>query len=81
MADFTPMMRQYMEVKQQYMDAVLFYRLGDFYESFSTTPCWPPRSLRLPDRQELRAGGACTDVRGPVPFGGRIHSETDQQGL
>ena len=34
MADFTPMMRQYMEVKQQYMDAVLFYRLGDFYEMF-----------------------------------------------
>ena len=30
----TPMMRQYMEVKQQYPDCFLFYRLGDFYEMF-----------------------------------------------
>jgi DNA mismatch repair protein MutS len=28
------MMRQYMEVKQQYPDCFLFYRLGDFYEMF-----------------------------------------------
>ncbi|GKS81879.1 DNA mismatch repair protein MutS [Ligilactobacillus pabuli] len=30
----TPMMEQYMEVKNQYPDAFLFYRLGDFYEMF-----------------------------------------------
>lgn len=34
MAELTPMMRQYMEVKQQYADCFLFYRLGDFYEMF-----------------------------------------------
>lgn len=32
--DLTPMMRQYMEVKTQYPDCFLFYRLGDFYELF-----------------------------------------------
>lgn len=30
----TPMMRQYFEVKQQYPDTLLFFRLGDFYELF-----------------------------------------------
>ena len=30
----TPMMKQYMEVKDRYKDAILFYRLGDFYEMF-----------------------------------------------
>ncbi len=33
-AELTPMMKQYMEVKKQNMDAILFYRLGDFYEMF-----------------------------------------------
>ena len=30
----TPMMRQYMELKDQVPDALLFYRMGDFYELF-----------------------------------------------
>ena len=30
----TPMMRQYLEVKAQNPDAILFFRLGDFYEMF-----------------------------------------------
>ncbi len=30
----TPMMQQYMEIKNQYKDHILMYRLGDFYEMF-----------------------------------------------
>lgn len=30
----TPMMKQYFEIKEQYMDYILMYRLGDFYEMF-----------------------------------------------
>lgn len=30
----TPMMQQYLDVKRDYQDYVLFYRLGDFYEMF-----------------------------------------------
>jgi DNA mismatch repair protein MutS len=30
----TPMMRQYLDVKARYPDAILFFRLGDFYEMF-----------------------------------------------
>lgn len=31
----TPMMRQYIEIKEQHPDAVLLFRVGDFYETFS----------------------------------------------
>ena len=35
MTDFnTPMMKQYMEVKEKYKDCLLFFRMGDFYELF-----------------------------------------------
>lgn len=30
----TPMMEQYLSIKSQYTDAILFYRMGDFYEMF-----------------------------------------------
>lgn len=30
----TPMMRQYLEIKESHQDAILFFRLGDFYEMF-----------------------------------------------
>ncbi|MBQ2891093.1 MAG: DNA mismatch repair protein MutS [Clostridia bacterium] len=34
MAEFTPMMKQYFAVKEEYKDCILMYRLGDFYEMF-----------------------------------------------
>ena len=34
MSEVTPMMRQYLEIKADHPDAILFYRCGDFYEMF-----------------------------------------------
>lgn len=34
MSGLTPMMKQYFKIKEQYRDAILFFRLGDFYEMF-----------------------------------------------
>ena len=34
MSELTPMMRQYLEIKADYPDTILFFRLGDFYEMF-----------------------------------------------
>ena len=34
MSEMTPMMAQYFEIKKDYPDAILFFRLGDFYEMF-----------------------------------------------
>ena len=35
MAELTPMMQQYLEMKERNPDAILFFRLGDFYEMFN----------------------------------------------
>ena len=35
MAELTPMMKQYLEIKEQNPDCILFFRLGDFYEMFN----------------------------------------------
>jgi DNA mismatch repair protein MutS len=32
--EFTPVRKQYLEIKRQYPNAILFFRLGDFYETF-----------------------------------------------
>ena len=32
--DVTPIRQQYLEIKRLYPDAILFFRLGDFYETF-----------------------------------------------
>ncbi len=34
MSTTTPLMRQFLEIKADYQDAILFFRLGDFYEMF-----------------------------------------------
>lgn len=34
MGNLTPMMQQYLDIKKLHLDAILFYRMGDFYEMF-----------------------------------------------
>ena len=43
----TPMMEQYFEIKNQYKDHLLFYRLGDFYEMFFDDAVIASRELEL----------------------------------
>ena len=43
----TPMMEQYWEIKKQYMDYIVFYRLGDFYEMFFDDAILASRELEL----------------------------------
>ena len=47
MAENTPMKRQYNEIKQQYPDCLLFFRLGDFYEMFDDDAKVGARELDL----------------------------------
>ena len=47
MAEMTPMMRQYQEIKEQNKDAILFFRLGDFYEMFNEDALTASRELDL----------------------------------
>ena len=47
MSDATPMMRQYLQMKEQYKDCILFYRLGDFYEMFFDDALKASKELEL----------------------------------
>ena len=43
----SPMMQQYMEIKDNYEDAIIFFRLGDFYEMFFDDAVLASRILEL----------------------------------
>ncbi|HEX9058616.1 MAG TPA: DNA mismatch repair protein MutS, partial [Clostridia bacterium] len=47
MANLTPMMQQYLDVKEQYSDCILFFRLGDFYEMFFSDAETASRELEI----------------------------------
>nr|WP_325229622.1 DNA mismatch repair protein MutS [uncultured Oscillibacter sp.] len=47
MAELTPMMKQYLEIKEQNPDSILFFRLGDFYEMFADDARLASRELDL----------------------------------
>lgn len=47
MAELTPMMKQYLKIKEQNPDSILFFRLGDFYEMFDTDARTASRELDL----------------------------------
>src|ERR687886_77948 len=46
-ATATPAMRQYLDAKRQHRDAILFFRMGDFYEMFYEDALVAARALEL----------------------------------
>ncbi|MBM4123787.1 MAG: DNA mismatch repair protein MutS [Nitrospira sp.] len=65
--DLTPLMRQYREIKNVHRDAILFFRVGDFYEMFYEDAEEASRllSITLTSRDKTRAD--------PVPLCGVPH--------
>src|SRR3954471_12440004 len=59
-AGATPAMRQYFEAKRQYGDAIVFFRMGDFYEMFYEDALTAARALELTltSRSKDASGGA-----------------------
>jgi DNA mismatch repair protein MutS len=59
-AGATPAMRQYFEAKRQYRDAIVFFRMGDFYEMFYEDALTAARALELTltSRSKDANGGA-----------------------
>ena len=45
--EFSPMMQNYLQTKEQYKDCLLFYRLGDFYELFFDDALTASRELEI----------------------------------
>lgn len=44
---YTPMMRQYLDIKENYPDTLVFFRLGDFYEMFFNDAIVASRELEI----------------------------------
>ena len=59
-AGATPAMRQYFDAKRQYRDAIVFFRMGDFYEMFYEDALTAARALELTltSRSKDASGGA-----------------------
>ena len=47
MGELTPMMRHYLDTKEEYKDCIIFYRLGDFYEMFFDDAILVSKELEL----------------------------------
>ena len=47
MAEYSPMMQHYLNLKEEYKDAIIFYRLGDFYEMFFDDAITASRELEI----------------------------------
>lgn len=62
MNEYTPMMQQYLEVKESYKDCILFYRLGDFYEMFFEDAKTASKELEL----TLTGKNCGTEERAPM---------------
>jgi DNA mismatch repair protein MutS len=65
--DLTPLMRQYQDIKQQYHDAILFFRVGDFYEMFFKDAEEASKILEIVLTSRSKAKGASIPLCG-VPY-------------
>jgi DNA mismatch repair protein MutS len=68
----TPMMRQYLSIKAQHADKLLFYRMGDFYELFYDDA---ERAARLLDITLTRRGESAGE---PIKMAGVPHHAVEQ---
>ncbi len=69
----TPMMRHYVEVKDQYPHALLLYRIGDFYETFFQDAIAIARALEL-----VLTAKHAGEAIGQVPLAGIPHHALDR---
>jgi len=67
----SPVRRQYLEIKRQYPDAIVFFRLGDFYETFDQDAEITARELDI----VLTSRSVAKGVR--VPMAGIPHHAVD----
>jgi DNA mismatch repair protein MutS len=66
-SQYTPMMRQYLTIKEDYNDAIVFFRLGDFYEMFFSDAYIASKEL------EIQLTGRDAGVKEKVPMCGVPH--------
>ena len=65
--EHTPMMQQYLQIKAEYADCLLFYRMGDFYEMFFEDAVEASKVLDIALTKRGKANGADIPMAG-VPW-------------
>ena len=68
----TPMFEQYMRIKADYPDALLFYRMGDFYELFFDDAVTAARELQIALTSRSKERKSCDHVRRPLACGAEL---------
>jgi len=63
----TPVMRQYREIKEKYPDTILFFRIGDFYETFERDAELISRELEIVLTSRSKSGDTRIPLAG-VPY-------------
>lgn len=73
MTEYTPMIKQYLEIKDKYQDAFLFFRLGDFYEMFFEDALNASQILEITLTGRRWDKRENPDVRSSIPFSERLY--------
>lgn len=63
----TPMLKQYFEIKAQYPEAILLYRVGDFYETYGDDALKASRLLGIVLTRKSSGGGSFIEMAG-IPY-------------
>jgi len=63
----TPMLKQYFEIKAQYPEAILLYRVGDFYETYGDDALKASRVLGIVLTRKSSGGGSFIEMAG-IPY-------------
>ncbi len=70
-SQYTPMMRQYLTIKEDYNDAIVFFRLGDFYEMFFSDAYLASKEL------EIQLTGRDAGTKERIPMCGVPHHSAE----
>ena len=80
MAEITPMLQQYLRVKEEYPQTLVFFRLGDFYELFNDDALIASRELEIVLTGREVGAVRDADVRRASPCRHPIHREVVARG-
>src|SRR3954465_1361158 len=78
----TPLMQQYRDIKSRHQDAILFFRMGEFYEMFYDDAETAPRTLGLTLTSRNNGGASDVPLAGvPVKAAGDYVRRLVQRGV
>ena len=72
----TPLMKQYFDIKAKHPDAILLFRVGDFYEMYGEDAVTGAEILGIVQTKKANGPGQTIDGRFPSPCIGQLSAQT-----